>query len=419
MLGLIFSMQSASVYNAHPDEANHIDAARYYVKHWIPPKFDSRKSIKTRSGYGLSYLDDFELVYLLSGKFYAALGTVFPSDMHAFRALNLILAFIMVLLIFRAAEPLPLAIFFISAQAWYVFSYVNGDAFSLFVTFLSVHSLLRLQRLCRSPFDEKSTQESQRLFLFQGVIIGLLTLSKMNYVSYLFFLVSFLFWLVLRCKDKQQRKVLRNGLVLACLVGIVIYGLRNAVETAANGLNRREKLMAVAERVADPPFKPSTTLEKTYYGLRLREKGVTFAELFSKWNWHIGSFKSFVGLYGYVSFPSAEGYYQTIKYLYVLIIALLLWKVCRARNLDSWVVLALCLAGAALVMAASLHRSWTFDFQAQGRYLFPILPMVAFLAGVLEQGKRDKVLALLCALCILAGMHSFVYSGLGSIPCGR
>jgi len=30
------------------------------------------------------------------------------------------------------------------------------------------------------------------------------------------------------------------------------------------------------------------------------------------------------------------------------------------------------------VLAQSVYRSWVYDFQAQGRYLFPILPMLFF-----------------------------------------
>ncbi len=57
--------------------------------------------------------------------------------------------------------------------------------------------------------------------------------------------------------------------------------------------------MIVMEQYAAPQFKPSTLrndLSSTYPGLRLRDKGITFQELFiQNPDWRDMSFKSFFG----------------------------------------------------------------------------------------------------------------------------
>jgi len=72
------------------------------------------------------------------------------------------------------------------------------------------------------------------------------------------------------------------------------------------------------------------------------------------------------------------------------------------------------------LIAASLWQSWTVSFQAQGRYLAPILPMLGVLlyhlqpaiAGRLPGRVFDGLVLALFAL----GVYSFIFVGLDLIP---
>lgn len=79
----------------------------------------------------------------------------------------------------------------------------------------------------------------------------------------------------------------------------------------------------------------------------------------------------------------------------------------RARVLLLGVLIA-----SALVVAQSLYRSWVFDFQGRGRYLFPILPMLFFYWRQCEEPAL-RVPALLVAASLGAiSLFSFALIGL-------
>ena len=68
------------------------------------------------------------------------------------------------------------------------------------------------------------------------------------------------------------------------------------------------------------------------------------------------------------------------------------------------------------VVLASAYQSWTADFQPQGRYLFPIIPMIAFLFHHYRESLRSRVFNLLFACLFACSVYSFVFIGLKNIP---
>jgi uncharacterized membrane protein len=68
------------------------------------------------------------------------------------------------------------------------------------------------------------------------------------------------------------------------------------------------------------------------------------------------------------------------------------------------------------LIGASLYRSWTIDLQAQGRYLFPILPMVGVL---LARGRTlvDNGVFILFSIQLFAlSLYSYIFIALIQIP---
>jgi hypothetical protein len=63
---------------------------------------------------------------------------------------------------------------------------------------------------------------------------------------------------------------------------------------------------------------------------------------------------------------------------------------------------------AAALIGASLHHSWTVDFQAQGRYLFPVALMIGIGAANAESRVGGRLLCLLLTLMFAAAGYSFI-----------
>ena len=68
-----------------------------------------------------------------------------------------------------------------------------------------------------------------------------------------------------------------------------------------------------------------------------------------------------------------------------------------------------------LVVAQSVYRSWVFDFQGQGRYLFPILPMLFFCWRQCEATALRLPALGVAVMMGGLGLLSFALIGLGAL----
>ena len=71
---------------------------------------------------------------------------------------------------------------------------------------------------------------------------------------------------------------------------------------------------------------------------------------------------------------------------------------------------------AALIVWISLFHSWNNDFQAQGRYLFPIIPMLGLGLLLLRDRLPAKALLAATAFCFALSAYSFAFIGLAQVP---
>jgi hypothetical protein len=200
-------------------------------------------------------------------------------------------------------------------------------------------------------------------------------------------------------------------------LGLSIFLLRYGYDLAINGWDKAGKKMAYAEIMAQPQFKPSAIGSgNSWYGLRLRSKGLSYSEIFAEeWQWHRMAFRSFFGVYGYMKVFSSRQYYTIVNYVILLsliyITAAILLKGERADKIFMtlvWLIIS-------LSIFVSTYYSWVRDFQAQGRYLFPVLGMVG---ALLYQSRkilhRSVVAGLVMVLCGLS-FYSFLLTGLSQI----
>lgn len=374
----ILYLANFSRYDAHPDEQAHIASVNYYTEYTDPPKVgDPRTTLTYQYPWGVSRLDNLGISYLFLGKFKAILSNFSLNSTFNARAFNCLLFGLLALYCFRnkkfAFYCLPL---FCIPQVWYLFSYANRGGFALFLSIFIGWQLVNK----KSQFKQylKAKQKTiNYLALPSGILTGLLVIEQTNYLSFILFSLVFIIYHFLITKTHRKQFIKKVSFIMG--IAIIIVGIRYAYDVSINGFNKMEQQIALAEKISAPSFKPSIAAsEQSFRGLRLYEKGTTAAELFKeKWDWHTLTFKSFVGLYGgEEGLFSAEWYYDTIKIIYFFILCVLLFDLFKHPEKTKSYLLIITLAFITLSIVMGFLFSWLYDFQPQGRYIFPLIPII-------------------------------------------
>ena len=331
-LGIAFAvvqMATISELGAHPDERDHINAAEYYAEHWLPPVIGSEESSFTRSNYGYSYLDELDVVYIFAGK----VGSVVTS-INFFRYFQIFLFVILLGFLITAEKKLPLLIFLISSQVWYVFSYSNSDAFPFLVSFLIV-----LISLPVFYVEEVKDQLTIKRCVYIGVLLGLLLISKVNYYTFIIYFGLIGLWVICYRTKFRETVFKRGALIVFCACMILISRL--GFELSTNSLlDRSERIAEAQERYADYQYKMSTPVDQAFFGLRFRERGYPIKSLFkAPWNLHVMSFQSFFGLYARMEMHSPPSYYMAIGALSIALLSAIVFLTLKDMKFESLVLL--------------------------------------------------------------------------------
>lgn len=417
ILGLIMAMSLVSRFNMHPDEYVHVQAATFYEDHWLPPAICSPEAAGTYSVHGVSRLDSFEIVYFFAGKF-SRLLRILPLEAHLrLRFFNILLFSILLwLCLVKSAHRILYMPLLASPQLWYIFSYFNSDAFSLFICILLGYMVLEKQSPAnRLLFEELPPAAVAGRLIGTALLLAMVPLMKLNFYFFGIFLAGFL---VVRFMENgfsvTSRAWKRLGLIV--VVAMVFAGVRFGFDVYQNGWHRSRKLTECRNQQARPRFKPQTPLEKQYFGLSLRKRGVSVRQMFDRYGWGRISFQSTFGVYGYMSLYGSPFYYQAMKYLLWLLSVLLLWSALIRTPLAIKLDLAnVILCGLALV-AAAFWNSWNVDLQNQGRYFLPIFAMAGMVLVQMEKRISAKLLNLLVITMFILGAYSFLFYGLSRIP---
>jgi hypothetical protein len=476
---LAFTMALVAAFNDRPelwrgppDEYSHRSAARFYLDHWLPPKVGEAASLDSYSrDYGFSYLNDSDLVYFFAGKFAALVSPVVSNNDVGFRLFNVLLLGVLAGFCWRRpAAWLVFAPLLVSPQIWYIFSYFNGDAFPLFLSMLIAYQLAEPGSLFNKYLDSPGVLRGFSGALLFGVLVALLALSKKNYYAFLVLLPAvialvrlgipsavllasaaiggaawYLGWYSMGTREFgvlvaaallaimasifldpstwRARGAILAKLAIMGVIALTVLIPRIAWDVVAHG-SLEEKRVAIGlmqEELAKPEYKPSQIYSDkftgTFHGLELRTRGTSLSDLFSPpWNWHIQTFLSATGLYGWRDLRSPKAYYLVMVVAYLALFAAYLGAVARSKDVVARVNFILVWAFAILTIAVSIYHSWYHDFQAQGRYLFPIVPMsgVGFASARREMGSGLALGAI--SACFALSAWSFVFTGLLHIP---
>lgn len=361
------------------DEPSHVAAALHFAHlgRWLPPDFASPAVAATILNiYGHSYLFDGDLAYVVLGKAALVLGWTGLDAVTALRLANLALftgAAVVAARLLGGMAWLLLALAFMP-QVWYVAGYVNGDACALAVGLVAAGLTARVLRA-------EARAALLRWTFAVIAVLGVLVLCKSNYL-----VVAGLTALVVGARLCWKRALL-GRLLLPLLAGLLLVpvaalGGRQLATQACNGWQAGERMTVIKEAHAADGWKPSQRGRPVLVAGHTAGPERPLAQFALDRAWYLDSFRSLVGVYG-----SMVYFHPALHYLWMWggLAMLLGLMVVGAGQDGGWRragLLALGLVAiAGLVVAQSLGFTWTYDYQAQGRYLFPGIPLV-LLAGL-------------------------------------
>ncbi|MFH0825751.1 MAG: hypothetical protein V2B18_23595, partial [Pseudomonadota bacterium] len=407
---MVIGMAYVSPFNSHSDEVYHLNAAKYYRDHWLPPKPCEEAALDSYSNYGVTYLSQLDIVYFLAGKFSLLILPRFSSitDLYgSLRLFNVLLFMILVgCTLFSARRGLITALV-ITPQLWYVFSYFNGDAFPFLLAFLLGWYLTRDDNGLTGFLRAEGWAGARHGVAF-GLLLGALSISKLNYCVFVAF-ASICVCLLIPYKGRQLR-VLKKILLIFLAAGL-LFGVRLGIHLAINGTNSTQLELECAERTADPECKPSQLGSPgAKFGMRFREQGVKYWDVLTHYHWTFWSWRSFFGLYGWMEFPGRL--HQTVA-MSLAALVLLIWVLFLNlvnTDLHLKIVTSLFLLLSTVSIFLATYNSWVFDWQPQGRYLFPILAMFSVVAA--PAYDKNPNIAYPVMVAFGAAGSSFVAAGL-------
>src|SRR6266446_459865 len=406
---LVALMAVWSPINAHPDEVLHLAAGLYFREHWLPSRVGADDTATTYSEWGFSYLDEADIVYLAFGKA-AALGESFGvAPPFAMRWFQVLLYWSLVAwTIVRARRFAPtLGFLLLTPQVWYIFSYINGDALPFTLLAVLLVELARPDSAVRAFLRGAQAKPTAGLFVVGG-LLGLLVLSKMNYLVSIGFIGVVLLWLG---NDVRHWKRPAALVLVAAAIALPWATYHSWVNDFQTG----QRVVEYSEEVAAPNLKPSGQGPQPFRLIALRAKGASLWDVLTTLDWLGLSFRSFCGLYGWMTVAADAWVYGVFAVLYAALLAILVLPVVVRGPRRAQLLLLGVLVFVGLVLGQSVYRSWVYNFQGQGRYLFPVLPMLFLYWRACETASLRVPALLVTGLLGMHALLSFVLIGLGAL----
>ncbi len=413
VLALILVMASLSLEGVHPDEPVHLAAGKYFAEHTIPPRIGDPSIEHTYSVYGVSRLHSGEIVYQLAGKYLWFFKPLQLESYLVLRFFNIILFTILLLYGYNRADfrffLLPILI---SPQIWYIFSYFNSDGFATFVGLLTAYQLAG-EKSSFTAILRSEKNLSLPVLILLGILFGAVLMLKKNfYFLYVFFFLYFL-WKVWIMRPQLNRKtVLRLGAVL--LIGTSLFGLYRITDNWVNDFDKGRLSLEARQKYATEMYKPETPLHEKHAYLQMRERGTSLTRFLTMDRWGEKTFRTSFGVYGYTSLPASFAYYDYVRIVGLLLLLSLISSVVIRGGIGGNALLTISLGTAAALIGVACYHAWTVDFQAQGRYLLPIIPMLSVLVYHSQKMIRPMFYCLFTLMFSLS-IYNFVFVGLRDI----
>ena len=416
-LCLTMALISSTAIRIHPDELDHISAARFYFHNWLPPAVADPRTLDSYSVYGMSYLNEWDIVYLLAGKFAMLIHPLLGNEVLELRLFNVGLFMTMTwIALIRRNEILTFVVLLTSSQIWYVFSYFNGDALPMFLSMLTAYEISSN----RSFFNTHSRHVISR-FLPLGIYLGLIILSKRTFWAFDLFALGCIAWMEFHnCARNRMIDWIKHMVLLVAIICITA-APRIILDLYQNGspAHKLEKIVVTAETMANASFKPSLrTSGVSNQGLGLKGKGISITELFQKWHWGKLSFQSSFGVYQYMNDLVEPKIYTSIYFIYGTFLIYLVFVYFQYSGFQDKLLLGWAFIISLLIIGLSLYHSWVNDFQPQGRYLFGIFCILSVLLNRGKNWLNPVAINFLVGALFTLSAYSFVFYALNHIPKG-
>jgi len=420
IFALILTMAALTPPDMHPDEFVHRSAAEYYggFSHWLPPAADDPEIAQTYSSHGVSRLNSREIVYLLAGKFMKFFSFIPVDHYLLLRYFNITLfSFLLIFCLKRPEFKIACLPIFISPQIWYVFSYFNSDGFAVFILFMISYQVMAndslFNRYLRSE-NKSPTSIVQGIFL--GLLFSFLFLIKKNFYFFFIFIVLYFVLQLYRGRYAGCKLILKRALLVITVL-MSILAVHYTLHAVVNDWHRIENINKMQDRTADEDLNPLKDPKTSNTYLHIRGKGYPLSYVWKNMQWGHITFMSTFGVYGNMSLYNTLEFYNSIQLFLLLVSACILYDVLRSRLRDgNFLLLLMVIVCSSALIAASFINSWIADFQAQGRYLLPIVPMIGIFLysarGILHRGRINFFVLVL----FLFSSYSFVFLGLTDIP---
>ena len=417
VFALIVVMASITVENVHPDEYVHLAAAEYYKSNYLPPKVSDPTIQHTYSVYGVSRLNGHEIAYFFIGKVSNLLDSFYLPEYLNLRMFNVLLFSFLFLYVLRSSGArLMAAPLLISPQIWYLFSYCNSDAFAVVISFLVACQLVLPRSMLNSYLLDTSSQKHIIPFLFFSFLAAFLFLLKKNYLFFTIFIAGYLLWKIMFLLEPEQRShYFKRATILVC-VGLSLASLRIGANYAVNGTDMAVQKATIQEQLAEHAYKASTPLEEKHPFLYRKARGDSLEKIIMVDRWFEKTYRSAIGVYGYFTVSAVDSYYNTVRPVAVLLFLLLGLTLIIRGGVAGNLLFVLFLSCSGILVAASLYHSWTMDYQTQGRYLFPAIPMFCVIVYHARQLMKGTLYRLLITSMFVLSVYSFIFVGLMRLP---
>lgn len=412
VLVTLMSSQSKLI-NVHPDELVTKLAIDYYLNHWLPPDVRSVDIRNTFSVYGNTRLHELNVYYFLAGK----IGLFFKEVCHCiryYRIFNYLLYIIMIgIVIYNIKKESWLIIAVaLTPQLWYIFSYATSDAWDFFCSFLLIYQAVARDSILNMALGDRcGCRKRIMAYTIFGALSAFIIMGKYNYYVILLLLFTIFLFKLFKSQKKERINLLKKYLLILVFFGGVLI-LRYSVNLYYYGFNENEIYSQIKEERARYDFKETTPVEEQYRTLHLKEKGVTLQELFHEYKFWMRSYKSFVGVFGYLNHFCSNAYYWIMGFLLTMLLFVVylfaLKKKSEKDALEIFIItIIMCLS-----VILSIYNSWYLDFQPQGRYLLPMIICFSYIAskGELNTIMRERItIGLIGTIQILACVAFYKY----------
>ena len=422
----LFWAMTFTMWEYGPDEYMRFDIPKYiYTNNALP--VGSEESIRNPI-WGFSYGFDIELPYILEACMMKVMSLFSQEHIPMLIAARLVsvlstvgVGYFAIVFSKKTMGKSPMRWVFIVLmtllpQIVFLGSYVNRDVFSLFTVMWILYGWV----ICL----EREWDCSSSCFLAVG--LGLCLLSYQFAFSYV--LATFFFYISWHLLNRQKRNFkafMKTGIMILAIV-FVLCGwkfIRNAILYDGDFLSlhtnsKYQELYAMEE------YKPSVMKSPI-------ENGIGLKTMLIDMSWISMTWKSLIGIFGYMNILLPEGYYRFFGVLLVIGLAGMVLKGIQSavnnKGEREWMQTPLLIGfwmlfASFVTVCISIRFSWFGSFQPQGRYVIAITPLLFIVIAmgleqwielfgdrILRKQKLTWELKVLCSRCFFTFLLSSVF----------